>query len=740
MTALFKSAQTAAEPTPAAESAPVEAAANHDDRTPFFIVGIAVAIVAALAIHRLRDFPYPLDWRGAFKGAFSMLPQTGWALVRVWSFLAIGVSIVGGLLLSVDPELGLGDAILGGAAGLWIGAFVIGQALGPIGLFRTASIWIILALGALWLWRRPPQLKLTPLDTGQKLALLTLALLAITMLPMQLASPVVPYMDVLSYPASVQRILTFGVYLPFDNDPYGQWGPYAQTPALELFYAAVALGSHSRLAVLAESAMMVPMAALIIFGTYRLGRTLFDPACGGMAALLLFLTCLPRRAQGMRGTAVDFALIGIGLAFFLDSRRSRIRIAVGALALGTAVASHGIIGGLAMIVAGGGLLLWLAEGDLAGFVHGIVCLIGASLLAVPEFAVGLAKPLPYPVLPLVQLAAIATIVAAAATLPPRFSEPRRSIAWLNWTLVLLLGFGILYRHATVRASVYEQVAGHLPMLMLFAFGGMLAMLNIWYREPGAMRYGGLAVFALLLAIAAEYLGEFLFHLTASPSVQMMMWDIVIKSWDYWSPYFLLFPAGFLFALFYQRWSKPITILALLTLLIYPWRQMPNATDYDSDEHSISQLWGFNLATATFGYWNTSNDPRWSFGPNEFALLRVLDAEIAAGRITLATHLLHIAPNTSPWVFAHVSVFDGVDEDPVEVEAPQSSLWQAGSRVREIGKLSEALAAKPPYILDQVNATEINARISDDYDEIFHRGDLTLFRRRDLAPGAPSKNS
>src|SRR5208337_3715238 len=177
---------------------------------------------------------------------------------------------------------------------------------GPIGLFRAPTIWIPLALGALWLWRHPPRLCFTPLDSGQRLALLAFGLLAVSMLPMQLASPVAPFMDVLSYPASAQRILTFGVYLPFDNDPYGQWGPYAQTPALELFYAAVALGSHSKLAVLAESAMMVPMAALIIFGVYRLGRTLFDPTAGGMAALLLFFTCLFRRAQGMRGTAVDF--------------------------------------------------------------------------------------------------------------------------------------------------------------------------------------------------------------------------------------------------------------------------------------------------------------------------------------------------------------------------------------------------------------------------------------------------
>jgi len=737
--AWFTGSRTPAEAMPSAGFSPPDSVEARNQRLAFLAVGIAVAIITALAIHRLRDFPYPLNWRAAFAGVLSVLPQTGWAAIKVWSFLGIGTAIVAGLLLRVDPELGLGDAILGGATGLWVGAYVIGQTLGPIGLFRAPTIWILLALGALWLWRYPPRLHFTPLDSGQKLALLALGLLAVSMLPMQLASPVVPFMDVLSYPASAQRVMTFGVYLPFDNDPYGQWGPYAQTPALELFYAAVALGSHSKLAVLAESAMMVPMAALIIFGVYRLGRTLFDPTAGGMAALFLFFTCLFRRAQGMRGTAVDFALVGIGLAFFLDARRSRLRMALGALVLGTAVASHAIIGGLAMIVAAAGLIFWLAEGDRKRFVVGALSLIGATLIALPEFAIGLAKPLPYPVLPLSQLAGIALILAATARLRSHASEEPRSVAWLNWTLVPLLVAGIIYRHATVHGSIYEQVAGHLPMLVLFAFGGMVALLHIWRHEPGTMRYGGLAAFALILAIASEYLGEFLNRIAVSPSVEMMVWDIGIKSWDYWSPYFLLFPAGLLFALLYERWSKPATIFALLTLLMYPWHQGQNV-DYDSDQHSVTEHWAFNLTTAAQGYWASSADRRWTFGPAEFALLQVMNDEIAAGRITPATHVLHIAQSTSPWIFAHFSVFNGVNEDPIEFTPPSSTLWQAGSRVREIGALAQALAEKPPYILEQAKAPELRVEIPNGYEEIFNRDGLELFRRRGLDTRTSAKGS
>ncbi|MGD0074162.1 MAG: hypothetical protein ABSD31_07445 [Candidatus Binataceae bacterium] len=738
--AWFAGSRTPTEAIPPAEAASqagLRRAAGVEARNRLITVlavESALAIVTALAIRRLRDFPYPLAWRAAFAGALSMLPQTGVAAIKVWSFLSVGIAVAAGLLIRVEPELGLGDAILGGAAVLWVGAYVLGQALGPIGLFRAPTIWIVIALGAIWLWRYPPRLRFTPLDSGQKLALLAFGMLAISMIPLQLASPVVPFMDVLSYPASAQRILTFGVYLPFDNDPYGQWGPYAQTPALELLYAAVAMGSHSRLAVLAESAMMVPMAALIIFGVYRLGKTLFDPAAGGMAALLLFFTCLFRRAQGMRGTAVDFALVGIGLAFFLDTRRSRLRMALGAVILGTAVASHAIIGGLAMIVAGAGLLFWLAEADYARFAIGVRCLAGATLVAIPEIAIGMAVEPRYPILPLCQIAGIALIATGASRLAAHPSRDTRSLVWLNWTIVLALFAAIIYRHATVPGSIYEQVAGHLPMLVMFAFGGMAALLSIWWREPATMRYGGVAAFALMLAIASEYLGEFLNRIAASPSSQMMVWDIGIKAWDYWSPYFLLFPAGLLFALLYERWSKPATMFALLTILIYPWHQGQNA-DYDSDQHAVTEQWAFNLATAARGYWVGSADPRWTFGPAERELLHVLNQEIAAGRITTATHILHIAESTSPWIFAHFSVFNGVNEDPIEFKPPSSTLWQAGSRVREIGELDRALAEKPPYILEQVRSPSERVSIPNDYEAIFNRDGLELYRRR--APKAPA---
>src|SRR5208337_405989 len=105
--------------------------------------------------------------------------------------------------------------------------------------------------------------------------------------------------------------------------------------------------------------MVVPIATLLILATYRLGATLFDDVTGGAAALLLFLTAIFRRLSGMRGTDVDFALVALGLALFLDSRRNPTRMACGALMLGVTIPSHAIDGALAVGVASAACASWL---------------------------------------------------------------------------------------------------------------------------------------------------------------------------------------------------------------------------------------------------------------------------------------------------------------------------------------------------------------------------------------------
>lgn len=297
---------------------------------------------------------------------------------RRWKAKKIGAPILL-VLLRVEPRLGLCDAIIGGAAGTWIFAYLAGNLLGPIGLFRSWTIWLILVAAVVWIARNSPKLEIPSPSTGQKLALLACVIMAVSTVPVELGSPVPPYMDALNVPASVQRILTFGRYLPFDNDPYGYWSPTNQTPGTELLYAFLGLGAHISLGVLAVTAAMVPMAGLIILATYRLGRAMMGDVAGGMAAVLLFAGTLLMRVKIMRGTPVAFALVAIGLAFFVDRGRRPIRTAIGALALGTAIAAHAIDGAFAIATAGSILFIRLLDDDPLNALREAACLAGAVL-------------------------------------------------------------------------------------------------------------------------------------------------------------------------------------------------------------------------------------------------------------------------------------------------------------------------------------------------------------------------
>lgn len=143
--------------------------------------------------------------------------------------------------------------------------------------------------------------------------------------------------------------------------------------------------------------------------------------------------------------------------------------------------------------------------------------------------------------------------------------------------------------------------------------------------------------------------------------------------------------------------------------------------------------GISFDTAARGYWGLTPDAHWMMGPNEMELVNLLDAEKDAGRITIKTHILHLAQDVIVWhEFNRFSVYTGIADDPMVYDIPGSDVgWLAGGRVRQMPALPEALASRPPYILVQVAPPPTVKFPPDDYDLIFNRERLQLYRRRDL---------
>jgi hypothetical protein len=540
-------------------------------------------------------------------------------------------------------------------------------------------------------------------------------------------------MDVLAYPASVQRILTFGVYLPFDNDPYGAWGPKPQTPALELFYTLLALGSHIRLGALAESAAILPMTALIIFATHQLGATLFDDTAGGFAALLLFLTTTFRWVESMRGTVADFALAAVGLALLIDYRQRPSLMAIGAMMIGTTMPSHAIDGALTIGVATAVVLVWALEGDFRRFRAGVIALIGALLLAGPEFFISTMRVVPWYFLAALQIAGTTIIILGARTLPATSAESSRRYLLIAVRLSLIGMLVLIVRQILIPGgSLYDEVRQNYPVLSTLGLAGLLSLIAVPPADDPVTRLV-LSAAALAPALGLTPLNWLVVYISPT-SADHEIYEVSRKIAEHWLPFFLIFPAARLLSLIANYIPKAAIATALIVLLLFPDATKRNI-DYYNREHSISENWMIDYSILSNGYWTNTDDRRWTWAPRQEAVLQVLSNEIAKARINTSTHVLHVVRDVNPddaWL--RFSVFSGIDDDPiVSIPAgPDMGMFLREGRARPMSELRQALGMHPPYVLIEVPIPPSIDILRAGYELLFEQDHIKLYRRLDLA--------
>ncbi|HXW85583.1 MAG TPA: hypothetical protein VEJ86_14350, partial [Candidatus Binataceae bacterium] len=64
-----------------------------------------LVVVTALAILRLRDFPAQFTVAGVIGGVLPLLPQTGWAALKVWIFWGWTAAVIAALATRFDSGL-----------------------------------------------------------------------------------------------------------------------------------------------------------------------------------------------------------------------------------------------------------------------------------------------------------------------------------------------------------------------------------------------------------------------------------------------------------------------------------------------------------------------------------------------------------------------------------------------------------------------------------------------------------
>jgi hypothetical protein len=214
-------------------------------------------------------------------------------------------------------------------------------------------------------------------------------------------------------------------------------------------------------------------------------------------------------------------------------------------------------------------------------------------------------------------------------------------------------------------------------------------------------------------------------------VQVAVYDWFYKV-DYWLPYVLVFPSAALAAAVARATSVRVATAMLLVLLFMPWRHAVDPTssifaDPNYYQHTIAESWSYMMETGMRGHWGNTRDRRWAQTPAERALSEVLLREVDAGRITPATHVVHLSAFVSLYQdVALFSVYTGINDDPYltnHVFNPSDH----GSRLRPIEEVRARLAERPPYVLIHNQPSILPEETFRGYEEIFNEDGLRLLR-------------
>ncbi len=537
---------------------------------------------------------------------------------------------------------------------------------------------------------------------------------------LQLASPVVPFIDVLpNYVGPVEHLRTFGWFSPLDATQSPIIGPSRTVLGYDGLLGALATMTNLP-GGLAIAGFILPQTILVAAGVHRLasglptGRTSI-----GSWALLAFALSQPfARLADARGTVVVVPLVLVGLALAAELLRERAgeaddpwRIGRGAvigLALGSATLVHPVIGFFAIATVAIAALVRPNELAAAAF----VATLTAGLIAIPQAATMAG----FSVMTILLGAWLPIALLAGATVGVAIGR-RAGLAWglvrlakvVRWIAIALVlgGIGAAFAAGafeTKRLSAAWEQGWKLILessgLLLVVTAAGIALGSRGARSPLIVSGLGVGIGAVILVsvLPADlgFLGDALrFE--------------VPKTVHYWLS--MVAAAGAAAALAHVSATGRIPLVARAAALAgfvivaaLPLR--PKAIDaYHLGEHRWSETFAIDLRFAATGFWVGFPDSRTVVDAPRQELLDVLRTEIAIGRLRHDTEVLHVARTFQQWESTPLGVFDGVYETSLSLEPEVTHQTVAGrlfgskDPVELLAQLQGRLFDRPPaYIV------------------------------------------
>lgn len=700
------------------------------------VVGLVALLAGLVTLQTSKDLGF--DAGAAFAGILSQLAVTLPAALLVLG--ASALELAAGLILARaarnKPFDSVAEALLAAMVAAVLKDTLLLGTLAAVGGFRQPvlvgiDVLIVLAAIAPSAISRP----LRPLtafagwrDAVGSIGSWPVAALVVIVwagpVLLQLASPVVPFIDVLpNYVGPVEHLRTFGWFSPLTETQSPIIGPSRTVLGYDALLGSIAtitnLGGG-----LAIAGFILPQTVLVAAGVHRLASALRrgDAPIGPWALLAFALSQSFARLGDARGTVVVVPLVCLGLAVAAEMLRATATVtaepapndpwrigrgAVIGMALGAATLVHPVIGffGIVTVV----IAALVRPRDLAAtaFVAGLT----AGLIALPQLATMVGASLPTLALgiglPLGLALGIGTsmFVGARERLRDGIQRLVQVGRWVVLVAAIAAAAGALAL-GYLNPDAFPGAVGSGITLILESSGLLLVMLMIGIalgsrgaRSP--LVIAGLAVGAGALLVIGLLPGNLGFLGDA------LRFEVP-KTVHYWLSTIAAVGAAaalaYLWATDRLPWlARAAVIGAFVALAAYPLRFGNSGDDagcktdcaainaYHLGEHRWSEAFAIDLHYAASGFWVGFPNSRTVVDAPRQQLVDAVRAEIDAGRLTHGTQVLHLASSFQEWVATPLGVFDGVDETFVSLD-PEVSHQTVGGRLYGLDQLPGFLAS------------------------------------------------
>ena len=760
------------------------------DSVAIDLVGVAglVAFLGGLvALRTSKDLGF--DVGQAFSGILSQLAVTVPAAILI--FGATALDLAGGLVLARSvrrtPFDSRADAIVAAMVAATLKDTLLLGTLGAFGLFRALELIAVNVALVAALWVPAIGRRLRPLtDFGSIRHAVegigswpVAALVGIVWLGpvvLQLASPVVPFIDVLpNYVGPVEHLRTFGWFSPLTETQSPIIGPSRTVLGYDALLGSMATMTNLS-GGLAIAGFILPQTILVGASVHRLATALRGPktTIGPWALLAFALSQSFARLGDARGTVVVVPLLCFGLMVAAELLRSahepgtdgdaadstpgspadpwRIgRGAVIGLALAAATLVHPVIGFFGIVAVVFAALARPPQLGPAAFVGGLT----AGLIVLPQLAtmVGVALPTLALGIGLPIATAIGIGVSMAVGRSDRLSSALIRLTEIARWLVplgLIAAAGVAIGLGGLVTASISSALGSGVALVLESSGLLLVVLIVSIAAGSAGARSPIVLAGIAVAIGA------LLVIGLLPNNLGFLGDAlryeVPKTVHYWLSTIVAVGAAAGLAHVWAvartsaertRWAVGVAAVgAFVVLAALPLRFGNSGDDancrtdcsainaYHLGEHRYSETFAIDLHYAASGFWAGFPNSRTVVDAPRQQILDAVRAQIDAGNLAHDTPVLHLAKSFQQWVATPLGVFDGVDETFVSLD-PEVSHQTVGGRLNGFDELVGFLASKQfPFVVvepDGLDPNVVGQVASAGYTPIFSNQQGTIYK-------------